>query len=340
MTPVYIIAEGGVNHNGCEERALQMVETAARAGADAIKFQTFSADRLVTRDAPKAAYQKANTGEGGQYEMLRTLEMGPDLHRRLFARCGDLGIEFMSTPFDEQAADFLAELGMRRFKIPSGEITNLPFLRHVAEKGRSIILSTGMATMEEIEEAVAAIEDASPHGNETDLTILHCTSNYPAAPDELNLRAMQTIAQITGLPVGYSDHSNGPVAAIACTALGAKVIEKHFTEDRNLPGPDHKASLEPHELELFVRQVREATTMLGSPEKGPTPAEMQTRLAARRSVTLAKPLAESEPVTREHLTLMRPGSGIAPKHLETLIGQKAKRALAAGIQPDRGDFEA
>lgn len=339
MASVYIIAEAGVNHNGCAERALQMVETAARAGADAIKFQTFSADRLATRDAPKAAYQKANTGDGGQYEMLRKLEMGPDLHRRLFARCGDLGIEFMSTPFDAQAADFLAELGMRRFKIPSGEITNLPFLRHVASKGRAMILSTGMATIEEIADAVAAIEDASPNGAESDLTILHCTSNYPAAPDELNLRAMRTIAEITGRPVGYSDHSNGHVAAIACTALGATVIEKHFTEDRNLPGPDHKASLEPLELESFVHQVREATTMLGSPEKGPTPTEMQTRLAARRSITLAKPLAKNEPVTREHLTLMRPGSGIAPKHLETLIGKRVKRALAAGIQPAIGDFE-
>lgn len=338
MSDVFIIAEAGVNHNGSPERALQMVDTAARCGADAIKFQSFSADRLVTRNAPKAAYQKANTGDGGQYEMLRALEMDEDLHRLLFERCAERGIEFMSTPFDEQAADFLVELGMKRFKIPSGEITNLPFLRHIAAKGAAMILSTGMATMEDIEEAVAAIQEASPHGKSVDLTILHCTSNYPAAAEELNLRAMQSIAEVTGRPVGYSDHSIGPVAAIASTAMGAVAIEKHFTEDRDLPGPDHKASLEPDELASFVRQVREATTMLGSRHKGPTPAEMQTRLAARRSITLAKPLAKGEAVTREHLVLMRPGSGLAPKHLDTLVGKTASRNLDTGTQPAAEDF--
>ncbi len=338
MTPVFIIAEAGVNHNGSAERALQMVDTAARCGADAIKFQTFSADRLVTRDAPKAAYQKANTGEGNQYDMLRALELDEGLHRQLFARCGEKGIEFMSTPFDEQAADFLAHLGMRRFKIPSGEITNLPYLRHIAAKGAAMILSTGMATMGEIEDAVAAIEEVSPHGKDVNLTILHCTSNYPAEPEELNLRAMQAIAEATGRPVGYSDHSNGSVAAIACTALGATVIEKHFTEDSSLPGPDHKASLEPDEFESFVREVRTAETMLGSSDKGPTHSEIQTRLIVRRSITLAKSLTQGEAVTREHLILMRPGSGVAPKHLDALIGQKAKRDLRAGTQPTNEDF--
>jgi N,N'-diacetyllegionaminate synthase len=325
---VFIIAEAGVNHNGDAERALDMVATAAGAGADAIKFQTFSAEKLVGPKADKAAYQKRETGEGGQMAMLKALEMSEDLHVRLIARCAECGIEFMSTPFDEAAADFLIGLGMKRIKIPSGELTNHPFLRFLAAKDLPLILSTGMADMAEVEEAVAVIASVRPGAGR--LTVLHCTSNYPAALDEVNLRAMNAIAARTGMPVGYSDHTLGSEVAVAATALGARVIEKHFTLDRTLPGPDHRASLEPGELKAMIAQIRGVELALGSDVKAPSPAELEVRGVARRSVTAARDLAAGTTLGEGDLILLRPATGIAPRHLDELAGRTLQRAVEAG----------
>lgn len=332
---VFIIAEAGVNHNGVADQALAMVETAARSGADAIKFQTFSAVKLVGPSAAKAAYQKRETGDGGQMEMLSALEMSEELHRRLFDRCGELGIEFMSTPFDEDSADFLISLGMKRLKIPSGELTNHPFLRFLAAKGLPLILSTGMGTMEEVEEAVAVIESTRAAAGITvplpeALTILHCTSNYPAASSEVNLRAMGSIAERTGLPVGYSDHTLGTAVAIAAVARGAQVIEKHFTLDSTLPGPDHRASLEPDQLVAMVTQIREVEEALGSDVKAPSPAELEVRAVARRSISAARPLDAGHRLKPGDLVLLRPASGIAPKHFEEVLGRTLSRAIEVG----------
>lgn len=331
----FFIAEAGVNHNGSDELALQLVETAKRCGADAVKFQTFSADKLVRKGAEKAEYQKRATGKGDQYSMLKQLEMSDSLHRKLLDRCNELGIEFMSTPFDEEATDFLADLGMRRIKIPSGEITNHPFLAHLAAKDLPLILSTGMATLDEICEAVEVIRSVRhQHGYaaplEDMLTVLHCTSNYPAALEDVNLRAMATIAQATGLPVGYSDHTAGTTASIAAVAMGATVIEKHFTLNRNLPGPDHKASLEPAELADLVARIREVEQALGSPIKQPNTGELPVRELVRRSVTLVRDVSAGQIITAEDVALMRPGNGIAPKELDAVIGRRAVRDIEGG----------
>jgi N,N'-diacetyllegionaminate synthase len=258
----FIIAEAGVNHNGDEKLATALVEAAAKSGADAVKFQTFSADKLTRKGAEKAEYQEQATGEGDQHGMLKALEMSENLHRRLFAHCSELGIEFMSTAFDEESLDFLIELGIKRIKVPSGEITNAPLLRHMAKKGLPLIVSTGMAALDEVVAAVDIIRAArAAHGFVEPLvekvTILHCTSNYPTDSADVNLRAMNTLARTTGLPVGYSDHTLGLAVSTAAVALGATVIEKHFTLDAGLPGPDHKASLEPDQLCALVQQIRD-----------------------------------------------------------------------------------
>ncbi len=331
----FVIAEAGVNHNGSEELALNLVDTAAAQGADAVKFQTFSADKLVRPNTEKAEYQKRETGDGDQHAMLKALEISETLHRKLFARCAELGIEFMSTPFDEEAAEFLLQLGMKRIKVPSGEITNEPFLEFLAAKGVPLIVSTGMANLDEIRRAVAVIDAARRRAGFSQplaecLTILHCTSNYPAACSDVNLRAMTTIAQETGLPVGYSDHTLSLAVAAAAVANGASVIEKHFTLDRNLPGPDHKASLEPEQLGQFVRQIREVEAALGSPLKQPTASELPVRALVRRSVTLVRPLTAGTVVAREDLALLRPGTGIAPRELADVVGKTVVRDIAAG----------
>lgn len=331
----FFIAEAGVNHNGSDDLALQLVEAAKRCGADAVKFQTFSADKLVRKGAEKAEYQKRATGEGDQYSMLKQLEMSESLHRRLLAHCDELGIEFMSTPFDEEAADFLVALGMRRIKIPSGEITNHPFLAHLAAKDLPLILSSGMATLNEIREAVDVIRSVRQRQGfaaplEDMLTVLHCTSNYPAALEDVNLRAMATIAQTTGLPVGYSDHTAGTTVSIAAVAMGATVIEKHFTLDRNLPGPDHKASLEPDELADLVARIREVEQALGSPIKQPNAGELPVRELVRRSVTLVRDVTSGQALTGKDVALMRPGNGIAPKELDAVIGKRAIRNIPGG----------
>lgn len=331
----YIIAEAGVNHNGDEKLALQLVETAAACGADAVKFQTFSADKLVRPGADKAEYQKRETGSGDQHSMLKALEMSPELHRKLLARCKEVGIEFMSTPFDEDAVDFLLELGMRRIKVPSGEISNEPFLDFLASKGMPLIVSTGMATLAEIERAVAVIGAARLRAGYTgelasSLTILHCTSNYPAQCSDVNLRAMRTIADATGMPVGYSDHTLGLAVSTAAVALGATVIEKHFTLDRDMPGPDHKASLSPQELAALVRQIRDVEVALGSSVKAPTASELQVRALVRRSVTTARAVTAGSVLAADDLVLLRPGNGIEPREIGQVVGRRAARDLPTG----------
>jgi N,N'-diacetyllegionaminate synthase len=335
IAPCYIIAEAGVNHNGSEELAHRLIDAAVAAGADAVKFQTFKAEKLVTRQARKAAYQQVQTGDGDQFAMLKALELSDQAHRRLAAYCGETGIEFLSTPFDEESADFLVGLGCRRLKIPSGELTNAPFLRFLAAKGLPMILSTGMAELEEVAEAVALIgrtreENGFAGPLAEALTLLHCTSNYPTPLGDVNLRAMRTLADTFHLPVGYSDHTAGDFVAPIARALGAVVFEKHFTLDRDLPGPDHGASLEPAELARMVRAIRDTDLVLGSPEKTPSGPELEVRIAARRSVTLARDVAADVPLAAADLTLMRPGDGIPPAELDKLIGRRLAHALPAG----------
>lgn len=338
---VFIIAEAGVNHNGNLDRALAMIDVAAAAGADAIKFQTFTAGRLVSRSAPKADYQARETGEGGQYEMLAALELSEADHLALFDHCAKAGIEFMSTPFDEEAADFLAALGIRRLKVPSGELVNHPFLRSLAAKGLPMIVSTGMATMDEVTEAAAVLRESwgdTPPEGEAPLVFLHCTSNYPAAPADVNLRAMDSMAAALGLPVGYSDHTLGISVAIAAAARGAQVIEKHFTLDRSLPGPDHRASLETDELIAMIGAIREVEAALGSATKTPSDAELAVRAVARRSVTAARDLAAGEVLGLGDIALLRPASGIAPKHRDELVGRTLARAVPTGTPLQWSDF--
>lgn len=331
----FIIAEAGVNHNGDPKLAMELVDTAARCGADAVKFQSFSADKLVAPGAEKAEYQKRETGDGNQHAMLKALEMSEELHRKLFSRCAERGIEFMSTPFDETAADFLMALGMKRIKVPSGEITNEPFLAFLATKGVPLIMSTGMASMEEIQRAVEVIEATREGAGFKEplaniLTILHCTSNYPAECSDVNLRAMQSIARDMAVPVGYSDHTLGLAVSTAAVALGATVIEKHFTLDRSMPGPDHKASLSPEELGQLVKQIRNVEAALGSPIKQPTASELPVRALVRRSVTAAKAIRAGQPLTDGDVVLLRPGTGIQPGELSKVLGKHAVHDIDAG----------
>lgn len=340
----FIIAEAGVNHNGDENLALQLVEVAARCGADAIKFQTFSADRLVRPGAEKADYQKRETGSGDQYTMLKALEMSESLHYKLFARCNDLGIEFMSTPFDKEAANFLLNLGIRRIKIASGEITNEPFIEFLATKGVPLIVSTGMASLEEIQRVVHVIATSRTKAGYEEplsevLTILHCTSNYPAQYSDVNLRAMQTIGDETKLPVGYSDHTLGLAVSTAAVAMGARIIEKHFTLDSNLPGPDHKASLTPEELMHLVQQIRNVEIALGSPIKQPTESELPVRALVRRSVTAAHPLVAGSIIENNDLTLLRPGNGIPPRDLSNVVGKTVLRDISVGTTLQWSDMQ-
>jgi N-acetylneuraminate synthase len=323
----YVIAEAGVNHNGDLDIARQLVNVAASAGADAVKFQTFKADKLVTGDAEKAAYQKETTGaEESQYEMLRRLELSADAHHQLLAHCEDREITFLSTPFDEQSADFLAELGVSTFKLGSGDLTNLPLLRHVARKGRPMIVSTGMSWLGEVEDAVRAIEDVGLE----ELTLLHCVSEYPADPAEANLRAMDALAAAFGYPVGYSDHTPGYTVPLAAVARGATVIEKHFTLDRTMDGPDHRASLEPEELTQLVRRVRVVERALGGGTKRPTAGELEVAAVARKSIVAGRDIAAEKRIEAADLTMRRPGTGLAPKRMDLVLGKRAKDSIPEG----------
>jgi N,N'-diacetyllegionaminate synthase len=319
-----IIAEVGVNHNGDIRLAKQLVDCAVRVGADVVKFQTFTAQRLVTQDAPKADYQKKTTEHAGsQFDMLRKLELTPQMHRALLEYCEKQGIEFFSTGFDIESLEYLNKLGVVRFKVPSGEITNLPFLRRVASFGVPIILSTGMSTLGEIESAITVFEEKG--ADRSKITILHCNTEYPTPIGDVNLKAMCTIRDAFGTAVGYSDHTEGIEIPIAAVALGATVIEKHLTLNRNLPGPDHKASLEPGEFAAMVRAIRNIERAMGDGIKRPSASEAKNRVIVRKSLVAAKLIRAGEVFTMENVTEKRPGTGISPMRWDEVMGRIAPR---------------
>jgi N,N'-diacetyllegionaminate synthase len=322
-----IIAEAGVNHNGDPALALRLVDVAADAGADCVKFQTFRADKVAVDTAPKAAYQAAATGVSeSQLAMLRKLELPEQAWANIAARCGERGIEFLSTPFDEDSAASLHTLGVRRFKVPSGELTNLAFLAHLARYGKPVLLSTGMGDLEEVRLAVQALKDAGAG----EVTVLHCVTDYPADPADANLRAMATMRQAFGTPVGWSDHMLGNEVAFAAAALGADVIEKHFTLDRTLSGPDHAASMEPAELAALVAGVRKIERALGDGKKIPTARELANRSVVRRSLVAATDIPRGAAITEAMIAARRPGDGLPPAMLPQLVGRRAMRDIRAG----------
>lgn len=323
-----IIAEAGVNHNGDLALARQLIDAAADAGADMVKFQTFSADRLASRATPLADYQQQGAGGSStQHEMLRGLELDRSAHEVLIAHAAARKIRFFSTGFDLESVRLLAELGLDRFKVPSGEITNLPYLRLIGSYGKPVILSTGMATLGEIEAAIGALEAAGT-GRQT-ITVLHCNTEYPTPMTDVNLRAMCAMGSAFGVQVGYSDHTRGIEVPIAAVALGASVIEKHFTISRELPGPDHKASLEPHELKDMVFAIRNIERALGDGIKRPTPSESKNRPVARKSLVAAQPIRKGEVFTSENMTVKRPGTGLSPMLWDDLCGRIAQRDYQA-----------
>ena len=323
-----IIAEAGVNHNGDISLARQLVDAAAEAGADLVKFQTFNADRLVTRAAKKADYQnKATDSKESQHAMLRRLELTVDMHHQLIAHCAARNIGFFSTGFDIESVDLLVNIGQDHFKIPSGEITNLPYLRHIGRLGKAVIFSTGMATMGEIEAAIDVLEQAGTQ--RANITVLHCTTEYPTPMDEVNLRAMQSIHSAFGVAVGYSDHTSGIEVPIAAVALGACVIEKHFTLDRNQPGPDHKASLEPEELKAMVTAIRNIEIALGDGIKRLTPSEARNKPIARKSLVANRTIKAGEVFSVQNITAKRPGTGVSPMRWDEVMGRAAPRDFAA-----------
>jgi len=345
----YIIAEAGVNHNGSIEMAKQLIDVAAAAGADAVKFQTFKAERSISKFAPKAAYQKKTTAKSeSQLEMVKKLELDEDAHRQLIKHCRSKKIEFLSTPFDFESIDLLArKLKLQHLKLPSGEITNGPYLLHVAKTGKPVILSTGMSTLGEVETALGVLafgymgnddkpslkkfhdafcSEAGQKVLKDKVTLLHCTTEYPAPFEEVNLRAMETMRAAFGLPVGLSDHTPGIAVPIAAVALGAVVIEKHFTLDKNLPGPDHKASLEPEELKAMVAAIRNIEKALGNGQKAPTPSELKNRDIARKSLVAAKPIKKGNFFSQENIAIKRPGTGHPPMLYWTLLSRTATRS--------------
>ena len=351
---VFVIAEAGVNHNGDINLAKQLVDVAADAGADAVKFQTFRAERLVSREAPKAEYQLRTTSESeSQFEMLQRLELNEADHRLLVDQTKDLGISFLSTPFDVPSLHLLTDgLGLEMIKIASGEVTNAPFLLAIARSASQVIFSTGMSTLAEVEAALGVLAfgfcagaNATPQGSDFEtsfasevghqalrdrVTLLHCTTEYPAPFEEVNLRAMETMGASFGLPVGYSDHTTGIHISLSAVARGATVIEKHFTLDRSLPGPDHDASLEPDELRQMVRQIREIEQALGDGVKQPTESEWKNRDVVRKSLVAALHIAKGDVFTKENVTSMRPGMGGSPFAYWSTLGQVAKRDYAGG----------
>lgn len=325
--PCLLIAEAGVNHNGDLDLARRLVDAAARAGADAVKFQTFSAERLAVPGARKAAYQLRGSPEReGQLEMLRRLELDERAHRDLLERCRRRGILFLSAPFDEGSADMLERLGVPAYKIPSGELTNLPFLAYVASKGKPMIVSTGMSSLREVRDAARALRGAGCR----EWALLHCVSKYPAKPGEANLRAMGALSGTFRVPVGYSDHTPGIEVALAAAALGACVIEKHLTLDRASPGPDHAASLEPGEFRELARGLRVVESSLGDGRKRPAPGEGATALAARKSLVAARDIPAGSRLTRELVGAMRPGTGLPPSMLRRVLGRAARRDIPRG----------
>lgn len=343
-----IIAEAGVNHNGDEQIAMRLVEVAAEAGADIVKFQTFQASKLATGGAQQAAYQKENTGRSeSQHAMLSRLELSFEAHQRLLEKCESLGIEFLSTAFDSESLAFLVDvIGVRRLKIPSGELTNLPFVLAHAKTGLDIIVSTGMANLSEIEAALAVLafgytcesHEAAPSQAAFEqayasaegqkalkerVTVLHCTTEYPAPPEEINLRAISTLREAFGLKTGYSDHSQGNTVSLAAAAMGACLIEKHFTLDRTMEGPDHRASLEPDELAELVAGIRVVEKAMGDGTKRPTPSEIPNKNVARKSLVALQPISKGEVFSEINLGVKRPGGGLSPGLFWNYLGQKA-----------------
>jgi N-acetylneuraminate synthase len=323
-----IIAEAGVNHNGDISLAKKLIAAAAAAGADLVKFQTFSAKNLVSSSAPKAEYQKKTTESSeSQLEMIQKLELSREDHAVLIQECSAHGIGFFSTAFDFQSFDLLMELGcLEQIKIPSGELTNLPLLRYMSRFGKPLLLSTGMANLGEIEAAIEAVEAAGTPRHL--ITVLHCTTEYPAPMEDVNLRAMVAMKKAFGVSTGYSDHTAGIEIPIAAVALGATVIEKHFTLDRNLPGPDHKASLEPHELKAMVEGIRNVERALGDGVKRPSPSELKNKPIARKSLVAIRPIRAGETLSAENIAAKRPGTGLSPMRWDEVIGRTAIKDFA------------
>lgn len=323
---ILIIAEAGVNHNGSLDTALRLVDAAAEAGADVVKFQTFRADKLASTSARKADYQSLNapSADDSQLTMLRKLQLDEAAHRALLARCAERGIRFLSTPFDPESIELLRRLGQTLWKVPSGEITNLPYLRRIGSLGGDVIMSTGMSTMDEVRAAVEALVSAGTPRER--ITLLHCTTQYPAPLDSVNLLAMRELATVGCRGVGYSDHTRGITVPVAAAALGASVIEKHFTLSRLMEGPDHKASLEPAELRAMVAAIREVETALGDGNKTVTEAERPNIAVARKSIVAARRIEAGETFTEENITVKRPGTGLSPMLWDDVIGRQSPKA--------------
>lgn len=322
--PCFIIAEAGVNHNGDITLAKHLIDAAVYAGANAVKFQTFKADAVVCSTAEKAEYQKHTTvAEESQYDMIKRLELSDDEFRELYSYCQSKGIIFLSTPFDEKSVDLLDEIGVPAFKVPSGEITNLPLLKKIAGKGKPIILSTGMGNLGEVEEAVTCLQ---ANGGQ-EIILLHCTTSYPAPIHSVNLRAMGTLRCAFKLPVGYSDHTEGIIIPVAAVAMGASVIEKHFTLDRTLPGPDHQASLEPDELGTMVKAIRDVESAYGDGVKQPSQNEDNIRVVVRKSVVAKIDIKAGDIIQKSDVTIKRPGTGIEPKYLDCITGKRARTGI-------------
>ena len=322
--PCFVIAEAGVNHNGKIELAKELVDAAAKAGADAVKFQTFKAENVVTTNAEKAEYQKETTGvKESQYEMIKKLELTEYDFKELADYAKEKDIAFLSSPFDKESVDLLDDINVPVFKVASGEITNFPLLRHVSGKDKPIILSTGMATLGEIEDALRVVRGAGVD----DIVLLHCVTSYPAKMEDVNLRVIETLKHAFKLPVGFSDHTLGITVPIAAVSLGAVVVEKHFTLDKDLPGPDHKASLEPDELEEMVVAIRDVEKALGDGIKIPTKEEEEIKKVARRSVVAKIDIPKGTTVAEDMLDVKRPGTGITPKYMDIIVGKKAEENI-------------
>jgi len=322
-----VIAEVGVNHNGSLALAKELIHAAAAAGADVVKFQSFVTGQSISRDAPKAAYQLTHTAAAeSQYDMVRALELSPADHQELVSACAEVGVEFLSTPFDAESLALLVALGIRRIKVPSGEITNMPLLRVMAATGLPVLLSTGMATLGDIEQCLDVMVAAGT--DRASVTLLHCNTEYPTPMGDVNLRAMHGMQAALGLPVGYSDHTRGIEVPIAAVALGATVIEKHITLDRTMPGPDHMASVEPDELRAMVGAIRNIEAALGDGVKRPSPSESDNRAIARKSIVASRAIAAGERFTADNLGAKRPGTGLSPMRWDDVIGRTASRDFA------------
>jgi N,N'-diacetyllegionaminate synthase len=336
---VLIIAEAGVNHNGDLHMAKRLVDAAKTAGADYVKFQTFKAEKLVSKSASKAAYQIKNTGGDNrtQYEMLKNLELSEEDHFELFEYCKSKNIEFFSTAFDEESLEFLNKLGLPLFKVPSGEITNLPYLQKMASFGKPVILSTGMSTLQEIEDALEVLTSGSL--SKSDIIVLHCNTEYPTPMEDVNLNAMDTIGQTLDVKVGYSDHTSGMEVAIAAVAKGAVCIEKHFTLDKNMDGPDHAASLEPEELKNMISAIRNIEKALGDGIKRPSKSEINNKAVIRKSIFVGRNIKKGEKISSLDLQVKRPGIGLNPMLINDILGKITTKDLYSGDLLDKNDFK-